>query len=158
VGNTVTDNKGAGISHEISGDATIADNVVRRNGYRSSNINEAGILVVNSHDVDIRGNTVEMNARQVELRQDARTDKGVLKSIHLSGNVLGIDRAGNVAVNRSSDINIPGWGQDVMFFDNRYELRIADRVKPFIWRGIAMTVNEWKRAGNDIDSEFIRLE
>lgn len=64
-GNTVEDNDWRGIFHEISYDCVIRNNVVRRNGFNSPGtagaVEGAGILVSDSRNVEIYGNTVEGN-------------------------------------------------------------------------------------------------
>lgn len=64
-GNTVEDNGHAGIVHEISYDAVIRDNVIRRNGTDPSTTwftERVGIAVVNSRNVEVYGNTLTDNA------------------------------------------------------------------------------------------------
>lgn len=59
--NTVGNNAGGGIAYEISYRAVIRNNVVRNNGMPSSTwLWGAQILVQNSRDVEIYGNTVEV--------------------------------------------------------------------------------------------------
>jgi parallel beta-helix repeat protein len=64
-GNVVEDNEWRGIFHEISYDCVIRNNVVRRNGFNSPGqagaVEGAGILVSDSRNVEIYGNTVEDN-------------------------------------------------------------------------------------------------
>jgi parallel beta-helix repeat protein len=64
-GNTVEDNDWRGIFHEISYDCVIRNNIARRNGFNSPGpagaVEGAGILVSDSRNVEIYGNTVEGN-------------------------------------------------------------------------------------------------
>lgn len=62
-GNTVFENTGPGISHEISFAATIRNNIIARNGL-SYDVWLWGsqILIQNSRDTEVYGNTVEMAA------------------------------------------------------------------------------------------------
>jgi len=62
--NIVEDNEGGGISHEISYDAVIRNNIVRRNGIGGWTrwfTERLGIAVSNSPNVEIYGNTLEDN-------------------------------------------------------------------------------------------------
>jgi hypothetical protein len=62
--NIIEDNEGTGISHEISYDAVIRDNIVRRNGTGSWTqwfTERLGIAVCNSPNVEVYGNTIEDN-------------------------------------------------------------------------------------------------
>lgn len=56
--NIVDDNDGAGIMHEISGLATIKNNLVRGNGRRWYTHNNAGIFISSSRNTTVTGNTV----------------------------------------------------------------------------------------------------
>jgi parallel beta-helix repeat protein len=56
--NIVEDNRGAGIFYEISGEARIHNNVVRRSG-------DIGVFISTSKNTDIRGNTLEDNFRGI---------------------------------------------------------------------------------------------
>ena len=154
--NVVTDNQGAGIHHEISGSAQITGNTVRGNGFRPTGASEPGILVLNSHDVTVRGNTVEANARAVVLRQDRRTDQGILRTVTVSGNDVTLDGAGSVVVAKEDGVDAPGWSQGVTFADNTYQVSsAAGQARPFTWRGTAMTIDEWRGTGHDTGSDFV---
>jgi len=63
--NRVEDNKGNGITHEISFNAKIYDNIVKRNGFPGCGIGFlwcSQILIQGSQDVEVYGNTVEMSS------------------------------------------------------------------------------------------------
>jgi len=57
-GNIVEDHSGTGIIYEVSGQAIIRNNTVRRSG-------ESGILISTSHNVEIYGNKLEYNFRGI---------------------------------------------------------------------------------------------
>lgn len=63
--NLVEDNEGEGIFHEISAGGTIRNNIIRRNGFAP--ITGSGIYISTSRDVQIFGNTVEENFRDINL-------------------------------------------------------------------------------------------
>ena len=61
-GNRVENNTGPGIKHEVSCDAVIRNNTVIGNGFGSSAwVDGAGILVMNSPNVEVYGNVVRNN-------------------------------------------------------------------------------------------------
>lgn len=71
--NRVEDNTHAGIFHEISYDAVIRDNIVRRNGLASNTwLWGAGILVAGSSNVEVYGNLVEENGNGIAGVQQNR--------------------------------------------------------------------------------------
>jgi parallel beta-helix repeat protein len=75
-GNRVEDNYAQGIFHEISYDAIIRNNVVRRNGLgrKRASVYDAGILVAHSSNVEVYGNVVEDNWNGIGVLQQNRTD------------------------------------------------------------------------------------
>lgn len=64
-GNRMIDNTSAGIEFEVSGHAIIADNYIARNG-------TAGVFLFNANDVQFWNNTLERNARSIQVLQDER--------------------------------------------------------------------------------------
>ncbi len=60
--NTVFSNRDQGIFHEISFEAVIRNNLVGNNGERTNWLYGANILISSSQDVEVYGNTVEVNA------------------------------------------------------------------------------------------------
>jgi parallel beta-helix repeat protein len=73
--NIVTDNEVFGIFHEISFDAVIRNNTCKRNGSAPDYIWNAQIFISNSSNVDVYGNTVELDASVgwgIALFQDDR--------------------------------------------------------------------------------------
>lgn len=72
-GNTVNDNDQSGIFYEISFDALIYSNIVRRNGFNAgAGPAQAGILIAESKNVAVYSNTVEDNAFGIYAYQEAR--------------------------------------------------------------------------------------
>ena len=76
--NVIEDNEDLGVHHEISYDAIIRNNLIRRNGYGQHNsffTERGGISVTNSRNVQIYGNRIEDNHGGGVLgRQDLRID------------------------------------------------------------------------------------
>lgn len=76
-GNTVEDNSGPGLMHEIGYHAVFANNTIRRNGWDPTSrwwVSGAGITITNSSEVEIYGNTLEDNYGGIALEQDSRYD------------------------------------------------------------------------------------
>jgi hypothetical protein len=84
-GNRIWDNSDQGIVYEISGNAKITHNAVWQNGYGSENWGwGGGILVQNSHNVEVFENTLAWNADGTGIiAQDRGTHNNVsANSIH----------------------------------------------------------------------------
>ena len=80
-GNRVVNNYGPGIFHEISYDAVIRNNVVEGNGFGYTGwIDGAGILVGDSPNVEVYGNTVRYNNDGIAGKHD-RTGIGRLRAL-----------------------------------------------------------------------------
>lgn len=94
-GNLVEDNTGIGIFHEISYEAVIRGNTVRRNGSRDTTFNgRVGINVTNSRGVQVLDNVVEDNVGGPVLAvQDTRGSAGAhgpreLRGLRVAGNTM----------------------------------------------------------------------
>lgn len=166
--NLVEDNTGIGIFHEISYRAVIRDNIVRRNGSRSTTFNgRVGINVTNSPDVEVTGNTVEDNAGGPILAvQDTRGSNGKhgareLRNLLVHGNTMtgggyrGVWIYDN-AVARAEYFTI----RSLIFRDNRYDLPSLDS-KAFLGgdavlgAGWDKTWSTWLALGQDAGSSVL---
>ena len=78
-GNTITNNTYMGIYHEVSYDAIIRNNYVAGNGFDHSNwLWGGGIVVANSPNVEIYGNTVIDNADGISVIHQSRIGQDVV--------------------------------------------------------------------------------
>ena len=153
--NLVEDNHGPGIFHEISYNAVIAGNTVRRNGLVIDWYMGAGILIAASSDVEVKGNHVLDNANGIIAVQQDRGDgpQGLhqVKNVHVHHNhvVMPVGASG-----LAFDPKFTGTGtaNDTRFDANTYELG-AQR-QPFVWLGKAMTKDQWVNQGQDPDGRF----
>lgn len=113
-GNTVFDNTGAGIKHEISFDAVIRNNTVARNGRGWDDwLWGSQILIQNSSNVDVYGNTVEVAANYGNAISMIYQDRGAgalgewltLKNrVHDNTIIfLGAGRAGGIAADHDGE-------------------------------------------------------
>jgi parallel beta-helix repeat protein len=157
-GNVVTDNEGAGIHHEISGDARIADNIVIGNGFRADGAREPGILVLSSANVTVARNEVKDNADGIVLRQDGRTDLGILADVEVASNLVTLSPGSSVAVSGSLGATLgPSWGARVTFRSNHYRFAFdPEETPPFRWRSSRLDPLGWRGLGLDTDGTFER--
>lgn len=157
-GNLVEDNDLLGISHEISYDAVIKDNVIRRNGHRSFidwDPVMVGILITNSSGVEVTDNVIEDNAGgTVLLRQDRRIQGGDYGEWTIHDNNIhdNVFRGGAGMTGIDVDLSIPDWRQyhdaNNRFSDNVYEgFDLGDSLW---WLEMGpRTFAEWRAAGQD---------
>ena len=159
-GNRVEDNTHVGIFHEISYDAVIKNNAVRRNGFGKANwLWGAGILIAASPRVEAFGNTVEGNYNGVTVVQQTRGEKATYGP-HMVDDVWVHDNDIDMSAG-----GVTGFGQDVgdnslynlsvvKFSGNRYMLGSSTR--PYHWMNGLKTESEWKSYGEDQSGTFSR--
>jgi parallel beta-helix repeat protein len=157
--NTVEDNERGGIFHEISYDATIRQNTVRRNGtgrnfpYWTTG---AGIEIVSSRNVEVYGNTVEDNWQGITGLNDHRgvgiDGPYVLTNLNVHHNTIrsrvtdeGGGRTG-VVDTEGIDAFLPGANN--RFHENTYSL--GTKRFHFTWMGKDLDETEWRRFQQDM--------
>ena len=155
-GNRVEDNAGVGIIEEISRSAVIRDNVVQRNGagYHVW-LHGSGILVQNSSDVEIYGNTVAANYNGITAIQQNRGSgiygPWVTRNVYVHDNDVTMTQG------------LTGFAQDVgdntlfsaatmRFEHNRYV--ITGLATPFAWANTWVSVTQWNGYGQDATGTF----
>lgn len=153
-GNTVTNNYGEGIFHEISYSATIRDNVVSGHIWDRKGPWGGGITVSSSPNVEIYNNDVTLNTNGISLIQE---DRG-------SGN-LGVFQLSNVKVHDNNvrmdrgytGVSVRKAGYDpkgkVSFYNNDYRLYGSN--KTFTWGTKLLGPKGWKALGMDKKGSFI---
>ena len=148
--NLVEDNHGPGIFHEISYDAIIVDNVVRRNGFSIGWYSGAGILIAASSNVEVKGNRVEGNANGIiGVQQDrGQGPQGLyqVKNLHVHDNyiAMAVGASGLAFDPKYTGVRTPN---DTRFNSNAYTL--GGQRQPFVWLGKALTKAEWHAQGLD---------
>jgi parallel beta-helix repeat protein len=161
-GNRVEDNDWRGIFHEISYAATIRNNICRRNGFGLpanrpiSLVDGAGILISNSPNVQVYGNTVYGNKNGIAaIESDRGSGKyGVYDVVNLyvhdntvtqpSGRAAGaVQNVGSNAVYTS---------RNNRFVHNTYDLGATAR--QFRWMNNDRTPTEWRSYGLDVTGTF----
>lgn len=153
--NRIEDNLDVGILHEIGLSATIANNVIRRNGFQDPSPDEgAGIMVYCSGGtgIEVKGNQLEGNKNGIMLIQ---ADRGsgpngpyVLKNVNVHDNIVTLthgQRTGAVRYGGDSGL----WTRNNNHFEhNTYNLQSADAAT-FQWAGGTRTDAQWRAYGND---------
>ena len=149
-GNWTVNNYHAGIKHEISCSAVIRNNVVENNGFGASGwLDGAGILVVNSPNVEVYGNTVRNNndgIGGINANRKTGTNKVCPKelrnfNVHDNTIVMGVGHTGVVGDGSGLYSN---WGNH--FDRNTYSL--GSNSEYYKWDG-NLTTSGWKNAGQD---------
>ena len=159
--NRVEDNNWRGIFYEISYKGTIRNNVCRRNGFKPPKgvigpIDHAGILVSNSRDVEIYGNTIENNWTGIGAYESNRGSGryGVydLVNLNVHDNTV-VQSTGRAAgVTQTIGSNAVFKSQNNKFTRNTYDLGASARY--FHWMNSERTTSEWKGYGLDVNGTF----
>ncbi|HZF67024.1 MAG TPA: right-handed parallel beta-helix repeat-containing protein, partial [Gemmatirosa sp.] len=157
-GNRVEDNRESGIFHEISYDAVIRNNVVRRNGFGFSGwLYGAGILVSSSSNVEVVGNTVEDNAHGItgidQQRGTGRYGPWILLNLLVHQNTVRVGATGKAA-GVAGDLALFTAARNIRYRANRYQL--GANPWPFEWDSRGLLEAGWRAAGQDADGTFTR--
>jgi parallel beta-helix repeat protein len=148
--NTVRNNYGPGIFHEISYAAVIRGNTATGNALRYYT---GGILVANSSDVEVYDNTVVGNRGGIVGIQDARGSgpRGEFATtgfdVHDNNIAYGTGWTG-VRVNSGTDVTQTG---TISFNRNSYTTNLP---RPFLWTSTERTIQQWLNLGHDTNSTF----
>ena len=163
--NIVEDNERGGIFHEISYDAIVRNNAVRRNGsgrqypYWTTG---AGIEIVSSRNVEVYGNRLEDNWQGITGLDDHR---GV--GTHGAWSLIGLDVHDNIVVSRvvkpgagrTGLIDTDGRGAFSASANNRFRRNryvLGTNARYFMWMGTDRTEAEWRVLGHDASGTFGR--
>jgi parallel beta-helix repeat protein len=116
-GNRIEDNWDEGVFYEISQDAVVRNNTVRRNGLHNYNapgrngcpwLFGGGITVASSFNVEIYGNTLEGNCNGITGTQQDRSDSTppahLLKNMNVHDNVVNSSGNTGVAEDNGADL------------------------------------------------------
>jgi parallel beta-helix repeat protein len=166
--NRVEDNAYAGIFYEISYRAVIRNNTVLRNGFSQAEpawVLGAGIMLANSSDVEIYGNTVTGNRQGITAYHQLR---GVTPYEDSLPKPYGPWNTRNNFIHDnviSMTVGLTGMAQNVdlsldmfslwnnRFAGNRYVIAAAD-AQPFAWNNGPLTPAQWVAAGQDVAGTF----
>jgi parallel beta-helix repeat protein len=143
--NTVKDNFGPGIFHEISQSASIRNNTVTGNAH---GFYVGGILVANSSDVTVTGNSVSGNDGGIIGLQDDRGSHNTINLVVMNNNVSFSTGVQGLIHNSGTDVTQSG----TIFFDaNVYTTTAA---KAFRWGKTMLSAPEWQAVGQDPNGTF----
>jgi parallel beta-helix repeat protein len=155
--NTVDDNSGAGIFHEVSFDAKVRNNTTRRNGFARGWVTGAGILISASANVEVYGNEVLDNKQGIVGIQQERIVKGVsfsknLKNLNVHNNTVRLSGTGVTGiVEDTGDLGV-FTSRNNRFQGNSYDL--GSYTTPFRWMRKSLNKVEWKAYGQDTNGTF----
>jgi len=152
--NRVVNNAGPGIFHEVSYAAVIRNNVVEGNGFGFTGwIDGAGILVSDSPNVEVYGNTVRGNNDGIAAKQVSRPDAAVanhgaweLRNLWVHDNVISMN------VGHSGIVSNTGNGEVYSSWGNRFDKNtytLGGNAKYYQWGGNELSASQWKQAGQD---------
>jgi parallel beta-helix repeat protein len=155
-GNRVERNAAPGIFHEVSYRAVIRNNVVQGNGFaRGSSMYGGGILISNSKDVEVYGNTVTGNKMGITANQ---ADRGsgkygvyAVQNLHVHDNT--VQTAGQTGLQSGAAAAYTSWNN--RFRNNTY-LSLRSNASPFFWMNSRKTVAQWKAYGHDATGKFLQ--
>jgi parallel beta-helix repeat protein len=158
--NRVEDNDWRGIFHEISYAAVIRNNIVRRNGFHFPGVvgafEGAGILISNSPNVEVYGNTVEDNRNGIMAREDDRGSGGFgpynTTNLSVHNNIVRQTDAGRAAGITDSD---PAFDPYSPTANNRWTANtyVVGPDTKWRWTGnLDVTLSQWKTSGQDSGS------
>ncbi len=144
--NLIEDNYANGIFHEISYDAIIRNNVIRRNGFdHDAWMWGGGIMIATSQNVEVYGNVIEGNFNGISMTRQSRGsgDYGewTLKNNYVHDNTI-------------IDSGLSGAAQDVgnnsIYSSNiRYEGNTYTGDVGWWWMNKKISWSEWQSYGHD---------
>jgi parallel beta-helix repeat protein len=164
--NRVERNSGNGILVELSYDAKVSQNVVRRNAIRSRGWCQAGgIVVAESPDVEVSGNTVSRNGDGICLsQQDRGTDPVLgphaLNDVYVHDNTVVMERGHTGLIEYVGDTSYYT-SRNNRFEHNVYSLGCGER-RSFIWMQPTssgygeMPFADWQATGQDVGGSATR--
>ena len=162
-GNDIENNAGPGIDHEASYDAVISNNKIVGNGTAggSSTLQNAGIMMNDSQNVQIYGNTLTGNHNGIGLTQ---TDRG---STVLGPLVTQNDSIHDNTISNSGRSGLVQWVTDSSYYlsrNNHFQgnhYTFGCDATPFVWQDPSIALSyasvstaQWVADGNDTSGTF----
>lgn len=144
--NVIEDNYANGIFHEVSYDAVIRNNVIRRNGFdHAAWLWGGGIVIASSPNIEIYGNTIEDNFNGISMTKQARGSGEygyhTLANIYVHDNTI-IDSGltGAAYDDGSSEI----YSSNIRFENNSYSGDVG-----WYWMNREVSWSQWNSYGHD---------
>jgi hypothetical protein len=163
--NVLEDNARGGIFHEISYDATIRNNTIRRNGTAKDFpwwTTGAGIEIVSSRNVEVYGNTLVDNWQGITALNDHRGNgyygPWVLINLNVHDNnvTTHVNEGGG---GRSGVVDTAGTDAYVSSANNRFQRNsylLGTNASYFLWMGQDVNESAWRGYGQDTTGSFQR--
>ena len=144
--NVIEDNYANGIFHEISYDAVIRNNVIRRNGFgHDAWLWGGGIVIASSPNVEIYGNTVEDNYNGISLTRQNRGSGDY--GLHTIANVYVHD---NTVIDSGMTGAAQDIGSDAIYSaNNRFENNTYEGSSSWYWMNREVSWSAWNGYGHD---------
>ncbi len=144
--NLIEDNYANGIFHEISYDAIIRNNVIRRNGFdHAAWMWGGGIMIASSQNVEIYGNTLEDNYNGIAMTRQNR-GSGEYGEWTLANNYA----HNNVIINSGNTGAATDVGNNDIYYSNiRFENNNYSGDSGWFWMNGEVSWNEWLSYGHD---------
>jgi parallel beta-helix repeat protein len=154
--NRIEHNSADGVHYEISYGAIIRDNTIVENGPGSSVwVENAGIYVQNSSNVEIYGNTVTGNTNSITASYQARGSgpygPRITRNVQVHDNVITMLKGSAGFVQDIGDSTLFSLST-IRFSNNTYSLGSAS--KPFRWQDTFVNALQWQGVGQDTASTF----
>lgn len=163
--NLVEDNTRGGIFHEISYDATIRHNTIRRNGTGRDFpwwTTGAGIEIVSSRNVEVYGNTLVDNWQGITGLDDHRGTGNhgpwVITNLNVRDNVI-TSRIAEGGGGRTGLVDTVGNRVFQPAANNRFQRNtytLGSQPAYFIWMGQNLNETQWRAYGHDTGGSFAR--
>ena len=154
--NLIEDNEAAGIYYEISYEAVIRNNRIFRNGDGSADrLSRSGIVISESSDVEVYGNTLAGNENGISAMQAERGTgyfgEWLVENLWVHDNDVTMDSGASGLADWKGDGGI--FNRNNRFDRNTY--RISGNSLPFRY-GSRVSESTWRSKGQDANSTFLR--
>lgn len=158
--NRLEDNHGPGIMHEISGSAIIRNNTLKNNAWGDSsglcsqpNIASGyrgGILISESHPVEVYGNTLYGNDGGIIAIDNERGSGNYVANLYVHDNDITITRSSSDVASGCYDYGSTYncYANNNRWENNKYHVGTY-LSSPFWWQGSAKTWSQWRSYGFD---------
>lgn len=152
-GNTIENNFGGGIYHEVSYDAVMRNNTLRGNGFGHTGwLWGAGIIIASSKNIDVYGNLVEGNYNGITATQQPRYDTPADHGPYLVSNINVHD---NTIVNSGQTGIATDTGDGSVFSaGHRFENNSYVGNVGWSWNGSNISWDGWRSYGHDANGSY----
>jgi parallel beta-helix repeat protein len=159
--NTVTDNAKHGIFFESSYTAKIRYNTADRNGggawVSGTWLGRAGIVITNSPNVEIYGNTVRDNVNGITAMNSNNPMTAPLGPLKIQ-NLYVHDNVVRMSIGKSGIAQNTGETQIYTSWNNRFEHNtyyLGTNTAYFSWSDLSLSERQWQSYGNDLTGTFV---